>query len=346
MCNATLSLRGRWGSMRRIAPRLALTLTLALVAGSATADAHQTNRLVTCAEQLNVFKDPARLYLGAVSAGETFGVRRYSASGKYAYGFAYGNANKVGWVLADGLCGAHEPREAHTRSIPRLRVCAERLRVFDRPNRGYLGRLDRNDTFNVRKYSASGKYGYGFAYGNANKVGWASTTGLCTEQVTPMTLDRELINGGGRELRGTAFLRTPLDWRHDNRDGSRTQHFSTPADDGCSARIIASARALATSDSAAEQVARTHRFAVALVGEGRRDGGAWAVVETEPRQDTRQLYAIAPVRIAHNRYVQIRVFAALADNCTDAQVRDGTVPSAVEHLVRTAAVHARIADAS
>jgi hypothetical protein len=30
-------------------------------------------------------------------------VRRLSPSGKYAFGFAYGGANKTGWVLTSGL---------------------------------------------------------------------------------------------------------------------------------------------------------------------------------------------------------------------------------------------------
>jgi len=63
-----------------------------------------TGRLRVCADRLELFRRPARIYIGALQQGETVRVRRYSPSGKYAYGFAYGDANKLGWVLASGLC--------------------------------------------------------------------------------------------------------------------------------------------------------------------------------------------------------------------------------------------------
>jgi hypothetical protein len=60
----------------------------------------------------------------------------------------------------------------------RVRVGVDRLVVNERPNEVYLGRLEEGQSMKVRKLSASGKYAYGFAYGNANKVGWVRTSGL------------------------------------------------------------------------------------------------------------------------------------------------------------------------
>lgn len=65
---------------------------------------HATGRQRVCDETLKVFTQPARLYRGALFKGESMRVRRFSASGTYAYGFAYGKANKWGWVTAAGLC--------------------------------------------------------------------------------------------------------------------------------------------------------------------------------------------------------------------------------------------------
>ncbi len=60
----------------------------------------------------------------------------------------------------------------------RVRVGVDRLVVSERPNEVYLGRLEKGQSMKVRKLSASGKYAYGFAYGNANKMGWVRTSGL------------------------------------------------------------------------------------------------------------------------------------------------------------------------
>lgn len=54
-------------------------------------------------EQLLINERPNAEFVGSLSAGQTFKVRRLSPSGKYAFGFAYGGANKTGWVLTSGL---------------------------------------------------------------------------------------------------------------------------------------------------------------------------------------------------------------------------------------------------
>ena len=74
-------------------------------------DKRPTGRLRVCAEDLELFRRPARTYIGALQEGESMRVRRFSPSGTYAYGFAYGDANKLGWVRASGLCGRQETRD-------------------------------------------------------------------------------------------------------------------------------------------------------------------------------------------------------------------------------------------
>lgn len=65
----------------------------------------QTGRIRVCADKLDVFAEPNRKYVGQLRHGQSINIRKYSASGKYAYGFAYGHANKLGWVVSSQLCG-------------------------------------------------------------------------------------------------------------------------------------------------------------------------------------------------------------------------------------------------
>jgi hypothetical protein len=50
-----------------------------------------------------VYEQPSKMYEGLLTKGETFKVEKLSASGKYAYGTAYGHVNKKGWVTASSL---------------------------------------------------------------------------------------------------------------------------------------------------------------------------------------------------------------------------------------------------
>jgi hypothetical protein len=68
-----------------------------------TGQERSIGRLRVDTDILPVFQEPAKIYLGSLQEGESMQVRKYSASGKYAYGFAYGDADKTGWVLASGL---------------------------------------------------------------------------------------------------------------------------------------------------------------------------------------------------------------------------------------------------
>jgi hypothetical protein len=71
--------------------------------GSDADDGLVGERVPVRVDQLLLYEDPARSYVGSLLKGQTFKVRRLSPSGKYAYGFAYGGANKTGWVLTSGL---------------------------------------------------------------------------------------------------------------------------------------------------------------------------------------------------------------------------------------------------
>ncbi|MCP9490771.1 MAG: hypothetical protein MSC31_12990 [Solirubrobacteraceae bacterium MAG38_C4-C5] len=60
-------------------------------------------RVKDSVEQLLINKRPNEEFIGSLSAGQTFKIRRLSPSGKYAYGFGYGTANKTGWVTTSDL---------------------------------------------------------------------------------------------------------------------------------------------------------------------------------------------------------------------------------------------------
>ncbi|MDQ3093063.1 MAG: hypothetical protein M3R46_15690 [Actinomycetota bacterium] len=67
--------------------------------GSDADDGLVGERVPLRVDQLLLYEDPARSYVGSLLKGQTFKVRRLSPSGKYAYG----GANKTGWVLTSGL---------------------------------------------------------------------------------------------------------------------------------------------------------------------------------------------------------------------------------------------------
>jgi hypothetical protein len=70
-------------------------------AGSAKATGSGTYKVTP--DKLNVYEQPAKGYEGLLTKGTTFKVKKLSASGKYAYGMAYGHVNKMGWVTASSL---------------------------------------------------------------------------------------------------------------------------------------------------------------------------------------------------------------------------------------------------
>ncbi|WP_233261436.1 hypothetical protein [Vitiosangium sp. GDMCC 1.1324] len=62
-------------------------------------------RLTVCAQSLYVRDAPAGIVIGTLYYGQTMDVQSYSPSGQWAYGFAYGQANKHGWVQNGWFCG-------------------------------------------------------------------------------------------------------------------------------------------------------------------------------------------------------------------------------------------------
>ncbi len=61
-------------------------------------------RLTVCAQDLYVRDSPAGIFIGTLYYGQTMEVTKYSPSGEWAYGFAYGHVNKWGWVQNGWFC--------------------------------------------------------------------------------------------------------------------------------------------------------------------------------------------------------------------------------------------------
>jgi hypothetical protein len=61
-------------------------------------------RRTVCAQNLYVRAEPAGIVIGTLYYGQSMEVDRYSSSGTYAHGFAYGYVNKWGWSLNGYFC--------------------------------------------------------------------------------------------------------------------------------------------------------------------------------------------------------------------------------------------------
>jgi hypothetical protein len=61
-------------------------------------------RRTVCATDLYVRDAPQGIFIGTLYKGQTMEVTEYSPSGAWAYGFAYGNVNKWGWVQNGWFC--------------------------------------------------------------------------------------------------------------------------------------------------------------------------------------------------------------------------------------------------
>lgn len=66
--------------------------------------AHAATRRTVCAQDLYVRDAPAGILIGTLYNGQSMNVERYSPSGQWAYGFAYGHVNKYGWVQNGYFC--------------------------------------------------------------------------------------------------------------------------------------------------------------------------------------------------------------------------------------------------
>lgn len=76
---------------------------VAPAAHASTTVADATRRHV-CAQDVYLRDQPAGVSIGLLNKGDTFDQERVSDNGSWAYGMAYGNANKHGWVLITALC--------------------------------------------------------------------------------------------------------------------------------------------------------------------------------------------------------------------------------------------------
>lgn len=76
----------------------------AATAQAATVRPADTVRRHVCAQDVYLRDQPAGVSIGLLNNGDTFDQERLSPSGDWAYGMAYGNANKHGWVMESALC--------------------------------------------------------------------------------------------------------------------------------------------------------------------------------------------------------------------------------------------------
>jgi hypothetical protein len=66
--------------------------------------AEALTRRTVCAQSLYVRSAPAGATTGTLFYGNTFDVDRYSPSGDWVYGYAYGHVNGWGWVQNGWFC--------------------------------------------------------------------------------------------------------------------------------------------------------------------------------------------------------------------------------------------------
>lgn len=91
--------------------RLTRTATATAIAASAIATAvaaappaSASTTYMVCANDLYVRATPQGVVIGTLYYGHHLRVDRYSPSGGWAYGFAYGHVNKYGWVQNGWFC--------------------------------------------------------------------------------------------------------------------------------------------------------------------------------------------------------------------------------------------------
>lgn len=114
-----------------------------------SSDAHGTGRVETSSTPAISRKTRAKLALGALST-----------------------------ILAVGLFQTANERPAY--AATRRTVCAQTLYVRDAPAGIFIGTLYYGQSIDVTKYSPSGDWAYGFAYGNVNKWGWVQNGWFCS----------------------------------------------------------------------------------------------------------------------------------------------------------------------
>ncbi|MBV2354012.1 hypothetical protein KUM39_06490 [Streptomyces sp. J2-1] len=92
-------------ALRRAATVLTAACATALLLGTApalAADGTVGVRETVCATDLYVRTEPVGAWMGTLYKGQTFTVER--KQGSWAYGFAYGDINRRGWVQDGWFC--------------------------------------------------------------------------------------------------------------------------------------------------------------------------------------------------------------------------------------------------
>jgi hypothetical protein len=135
------------------------------------ARATDTGRHTVTVESVYVYERAGVGFSGTLVEGNTFTVKRLSPSGKWAYGKAYGHVNRHVWVRASALDKASKRGAANART-GRHTVSAESTYLFKEAGKRWDGTLHRDETFDVKRLSPSGKWAYGKAFGHINRHGW------------------------------------------------------------------------------------------------------------------------------------------------------------------------------
>jgi hypothetical protein len=89
--------------LRTVLATLAACGALAGLATPAVAAEPPTGVRKVCVKSAYVHREAGSGWMGTLFRGERFRVRRYSPSGRWAYGRAYGQINRNGWIKARAL---------------------------------------------------------------------------------------------------------------------------------------------------------------------------------------------------------------------------------------------------
>jgi hypothetical protein len=87
-------------TFRTVLASLAACGALAATATPAVAADPPTGMRKVCVKSAYVYVKAGRGWNGVLNRGQRFRVRRYSPSGRWAYGRAYGDVNRKAWIKA------------------------------------------------------------------------------------------------------------------------------------------------------------------------------------------------------------------------------------------------------
>jgi hypothetical protein len=163
------------------------------------------------------------------------------------------------------------------------------------------------------------------------------------EVQTHVDVGNQIVDGTGaaQALAGRIVILTPRSWRRTSADDSPSADFVVHQGASCVARLDASPRGVATRNGPLTQARRVTRFPLAVIGEGRRPGGAWRAVEVKNPPRGPLVYGIAVVRIVPRRWVHLRIFATYA-GCSEQEVRRGSTAVILRRVLRDAEMQVRV----